>query len=155
MYESCRNAAILYPSISIRLECVVNSIQYLYPFFMVLHRVWSCCLMAFTKMKGTNWLKSIKWCHQGRSLVNNFSLCNNLYKRVVLSLIWLHSLVCQIHNKQMSQLVAYSGNICVRVVSCDECGGWQLGRRSASMKKAMLPMASFMKESRSNVVAFQ
>ena len=67
------------------------------------------------KMKGANWLKFI--CHQGRSLVNNFSLCNNLYKSVVLSLIWLHSFVCQIHNKQMSQLVAYSGNICVWVVS--------------------------------------
>ena len=73
------------------------------------------------KMKGANRLKFI--CHQGRSLVNNFSLCNNWYKSVVLSLIWLHSLVCQIHNKQMSQLVAYSGNICVWVVSCNECGG--------------------------------
>ena len=30
-------------------------------------------------------------------------------------LIWLHSLVCQIHNKQMSQLVAYSGNTCVEL----------------------------------------
>ena len=70
------------------------------------------------KMKGANWLK-------GRSLVNIFSLWNIWYKSVVLSLIWLHSLVCQIHNKQMSQLVAYSGNICVWVVSCNECGGWQ------------------------------
>ena len=34
------------------------------------------------KMKGANWLKFI--CHQGRSLVNNFSLCNNWYKSVVL-----------------------------------------------------------------------
>ena len=84
------------------------------------------------KMKGANWLKFI--CHQGRSLVNNFSLCNNLYKSVVLSLIWLHSLVRQIHNKQMSQLVAYSGNICVWVVSYNECGGWQLGQCSASIK---------------------
>ena len=49
------------------------------------------------------------------------------------SSIWLHSLVCQIHNKKMLQLVAYSGNICVWVVSCNECGGWQLGRCSASM----------------------
>ena len=105
------------------------------------------------RMKGANWLKFI--CHQGRSLVNNFSLCNNLYKSVVLSLIWLHSIVCQIHNKQMSQLVAYSGNICVWVVSCNECGGWGLGRRSASIKKGMVPMATFMKESRSNVVASQ
>ena len=63
------------------------------------------------KMKGANRLKSI--CHQGRSLVNTFSFCNNLYKSVVLSLICLHSLVCQIHNKQRSQLAAYSGNICV------------------------------------------
>ncbi len=105
------------------------------------------------KMKGANRLKFI--CHQGRSLVNNFSLCNNWYKNVVLLLIWLHSLVCQILNKQMSQLVAYSGNICVWVVSCNECGGWQLGRRSASIKKAMVPMATFMRESRSNVVASQ
>ena len=44
--------------------------------------------------------------------MNIFSLCNNMYKSVLLSLIWLHSLVCQIHNKQMSQLVAHSGNIC-------------------------------------------
>ena len=63
------------------------------------------------KMKGANRLKFI--CHQGRSLVNNFSLCNNGYKSVALSLMWLHSLVCQIHNKQISQLVSYSGNICV------------------------------------------
>ena len=104
-------------------------------------------------MKGANWLKFI--CHQGRSLVNNFSLCNNWYKSVVLLLIWLHSLVYQIHNKQMSQLVAYSGNICVWVVWCNECGGWQLGRRSAILKKAMVPMATFMRESRSNVVASQ
>ena len=91
------------------------------------------------------------------SLVNNFSLCNNWYKTVVLEslLIWLHSLVCQIHNKQMSQLVAYSSNICVWVVSCNECGGWQFGQRSASIKKAMIPMATFMKESRSNVVGSQ
>ena len=85
------------------------------------------------KMKGANWLKFI--CHQGRSLVNNFSLSNNWYKSVVLLLIWLHSLVCQIHNKQMSQLVAYSGNICVWVVSCNECGGWQLGWCSGIIKK--------------------
>ena len=85
------------------------------------------------KMKGANRLKFI--CHQGRSLVNNFSLCNNWYKSVVLLLIWLHSLVCQILNKQMSQLVAHSGNICVWVVSCNECGGWQLGRRSASINE--------------------
>ena len=39
------------------------------------------------KMKGANWLK-------GRSLVNIFSLWNIWYKSVVLSLIWLHSLVC-------------------------------------------------------------
>ena len=89
-----------------------------------------CHLSVYSpKMKGANWLKFI--CHQGRSLVNNFSLCNNWYKSVVLLLIWLHSLVCQIHNKQMSQLVANSGNICVWVVWCNECGGWQLGRRSA------------------------
>ena len=55
--------------------------------------------------------------------MNIFSLCNDWYKTVVLSLIRLHSLVCHIHIKQMSQLVAYSGNICVRVVSCNECGG--------------------------------
>jgi len=79
------------------------------------------------KMKGANWLKSI--CHQGRSLVNIFSLCNNWYRSVVLLLIWLHSLVCQIHNKQMSQLVAYRCNICVWLVSCNECGGCQLGRQ--------------------------
>ena len=42
--------------------------------------------------------------------------------------------MCQIHSKQMSQLVAYSGNICVWVVSCNECGAWQLGRCSASTK---------------------
>ena len=84
------------------------------------------------KIKGANWLKFT--CHQGRSLVNNFSLCNNWYKSVVLPLIWSYSLVCQIHNKQMSQLVAYSGNICVSVVSCNECGGWQFsGWRSASI----------------------
>ena len=65
------------------------------------------------KMKGANWLKSI--CHQGRSLGNIFSLCNNLYKSVLLLLIWLHSLVCQIHDKQMSQLAAYSCSICVEL----------------------------------------
>ena len=42
-----------------------------------------------------------------------FCLWNIRYKSVVLSLIWLHSLVCWIPNKQMSQLVAYSGSICV------------------------------------------
>jgi len=47
--------------------------------------------------------------------VNIFSLWNIWYKSVILSLIWLHSLVCQIHNKQMSQLVAYSGNVCVEL----------------------------------------
>ena len=93
-------------------------------------------------MKGANWLKFV--CHQGRSLVNIFSLWNIWYKTVVLSLIWLHSLVCQIHNKQMSQPVAYSGNICVWVVSCNECGGWHLGQCSASIKKAMAPRATFM-----------
>ena len=67
-------------------------------------------------MKGANRLKLI--CHQGRSLVNIFSLWNIWYKSVVLSLIWLHSLVCQIYNKQMLQVVAYSGNICAWVVSC-------------------------------------
>ena len=82
-------------------------------------------------MKGTNWLKLI--CHQGRSLVT-FSVWNISYKSVVLSLIWLLGFLYQIHNKRMSQLVAYSGNICVWVVSCNECGGWQLGRRSASIK---------------------
>ena len=41
--------------------------------------------------------------------------------------------MCQIHTKRMSQLVAYSGNICVWVVSRNECGGWQIGRRSASI----------------------
>ena len=65
------------------------------------------------KMKGAKRLKFI--CHQGRSLVNNFSLCNNWYKSVVLLLIWLHSLVCQIHNKQISQLVAYSGYLTLPV----------------------------------------
>ena len=65
------------------------------------------------KMKGAKRLKCI--CHQGRSLVNNFSLCNNWYKSVVLLLIWLHSLVCQIHNKQISQLVAYSGYLTLLV----------------------------------------
>ena len=88
------------------------------------------------KMKGANQLKFV--CHQGKSLVNNFSLCNNWYKSVVLSLIWLHSLVCPTPNKQMSQLVAYSGNICVWVVSCNECGGWQFGRCSASIKTLRL-----------------
>ena len=65
---------------------------------------------------------------------NIFSLWNIWYKTVVLSLICLYSLVCQIHNKQMWQLVAYSGSICVWVVSCNECGGWQLGRHSAGIK---------------------
>ena len=49
-----------------------------------------------------------------------FSVWNIWYRSVVVFLIWLHSLVCQIHNKQMSQLVAYSGSICVWVVSCNE-----------------------------------
>ena len=66
------------------------------------------------RLKGANSLKFI--CHQGRSLVNTFSFWNIWHKSVVLSLIWLHSSVCQIHNKQMSRLVAYSGNICVWVV---------------------------------------
>ena len=44
------------------------------------------------KMKGANWLKLI--CPQGRSLVNTFSVWNIWYKTVVLSLIWMHSLVC-------------------------------------------------------------
>ena len=52
-----------------------------------------------------------------------------------------------------TQNCAYSGNICV--VSCNECRGWQLGRCSASIKKAMVPMATFMKESRSSVIASQ
>ena len=47
--------------------------------------------------------------------MNIFSLWNIWYKSVILSLIWLHSLVCQIHNKQMLQLVAYSGNVCVEL----------------------------------------
>ena len=70
------------------------------------------------KMKDANWLKLI--CHQGRSLMNIFSLWNIWYKSVILSLIWLHSLVCQIHNKQMSQLVANGSNICVWVDSCND-----------------------------------
>ena len=37
------------------------------------------------------------------------------FKHHVYLLIWLHSLVCQMHNKQMSQLVAYSGHICVEL----------------------------------------
>ena len=45
----------------------------------------------------------------------HFRLWNIRYKSVVLSLIWLHSLVCLIPNKQMSQLVAYSGSICVEL----------------------------------------
>ena len=57
-------------------------------------------LVYSPKMKGANWLKLI--CHQGRSLVNIFSLWNIWYKSVVLSLIWLHSLVCQIQDKRMS-----------------------------------------------------
>ena len=64
--------------------------------------------------------------------MNIFSLWNIWYKSVVLSLIWLHSLVCQIHNKQMLQLVAHSGNICVWVVSCNERGGWQGDAQPAS-----------------------
>ena len=50
----------------------------------------------------------------------HFQSLENLIQKVVLLLIWLHSLVCQIHKKQMSQLVACSGNICVWVVSCNE-----------------------------------
>ena len=100
------------------------------------------------KMKGANWLKLM--CSQGKSQVNIFSLWNIWYKSVVPSLIWLHSSVCQIHNKQMSKLVAYSSNICVWVVSCNECGGWQLGPHSA-----MVPVATFMKESRSSVLGSQ
>ena len=73
------------------------------------------------KMKDANWLK-LTW-HQERSLLNIFSLWNIWYKSMVLSLIWLYILVCQINKKQMSQLVAHSGNICVWVVSCNECGG--------------------------------
>ena len=46
----------------------------------------------------------------------------------------VNSLVYQIHNKQMPQLVAYSANICVWFLSCNECGGWQLGRHSARIK---------------------
>ena len=49
------------------------------------------------KMKGANWLKLM--CSQGKSQVNIFSLWNIWYKSVVPSLIWLHSSVCQIHNK--------------------------------------------------------
>ena len=45
----------------------------------------------------------------------HFQSLEYLVQKVVLSLIWLHSLVCQIRNKQMSQLVAYSGNICVEL----------------------------------------
>ena len=84
----------------------------------------SCCpflVFMAPKMKGANWLKLI--CYQGRSLVDIFSLWNIWYKSVVLFLIWLHSLVCQTRNKQMSQLVAYSSKICVWVVSCNEWGG--------------------------------
>ena len=36
-------------------------------------------------------------------------------KLYIIILIWLHSLVWQMHNKQMSQLVAYGGNICVEL----------------------------------------
>ena len=50
------------------------------------------------KMKGANWLKLM--CSQGKSQVNIFSLWNIWYKSVVPSPIWLHRLVCQIHNKQ-------------------------------------------------------
>ena len=77
------------------------------------------------KMKGANWLKLI--CHQGRSLGNIFSQSGIFGANVWYSLILLHNLVCQMQNKQMSQLVAYSGNICV------ECGGGQLRQRSANM----------------------
>ena len=45
----------------------------------------------------------------------HFQSLEYLVQKVVLSLIWSHSLVCQMHNKQMSQLAAYSGNICVEL----------------------------------------
>ena len=53
------------------------------------------------------------------------------------NLFCLHSLVCWIHNKLMSQLVAYISTISVWAVLCDEGGGWQLGRCSASIDKQM------------------
>ena len=94
------------------------------------------------KMKGANWLKLM--CHPGRSLVNIFSLWNIIvwYKSVVLNIIWLHSLVCQIHTKQMSQQVAYGGNICV--VSCDE--GRQVDRATLSQRKMCAQNIQFFQD---------
>ena len=85
------------------------------------------------KMKGANWLKLI--CHQGRSLVNIFSLWNIWYESVVLFLIWLHSLECQILKKTNITTSGLERQYLCWVVSCHECGGWQLGQCTASMKQ--------------------
>ena len=45
----------------------------------------------------------------------------------------------------MAQLVAYSGSSCVWVVSWNEHGGWQLGRRSASIKLPSFAASSVAK----------
>ena len=108
-------------------------------FFMALHsntRDWVWSVVAWWRLQPQNERCQLIKEHMspGEITGEHFQseLCNNMYKSVVLSLIWLHSLVCQILNKQMSQLVAYSSNICVWVVSCNECVGWQFGRRSPS-----------------------
>ena len=109
-------------------DTVRTAVVGLFPFFMALHsNTRESGLAAWWRLQPQNERCQPIKVHMstGRSLVNNFSLCSNWYKSVVLSLIWLHSLVCPIHNKQMSQLVAYSGNICVWVVSCNECGDAQ------------------------------
>ena len=69
-------------------------------------------------MNGANWLKIIIM-SSGDITGEHLQSLEYLVQKVVLSLIWLHSLVCQIRNKQMwqmSQLVAYSGNICVELL---------------------------------------
>ena len=68
----------------------------------------------------------------GTFLVSRITGTNVLY-----NLIWLHSLVCWIHHKQMSHLVAYSSNLCALAVSCDDCWGWQLGQSSASINRVI------------------
>ena len=47
----------------------------------------------------------------------HFQSLEYLVQNVVLSvsLIWLHSLECRIDNKEMLQLEAYSGNMCVEL----------------------------------------
>ena len=59
----------------------------------------------------------------------HFQSLEYLVQNVVLSvsLIWLHSLECRIDNKEMLQLEAYSGNMCVELFHVMNVGVDSLG----------------------------